>query len=105
MRYRTLALTGACAAALAVALVAPPRVTGQTKSSVPRTPDGHPDLQGTYGFSNVQTAMPYTVTTTQGVSSANFGANHIGQAYASYLLGLVNTATINPTSDSRFGKH
>ncbi|HEY7337910.1 MAG TPA: TonB-dependent receptor [Bryobacteraceae bacterium] len=62
-------------------------------------------LQGTYGFSNVQTAMPYLVTTTLGVSSANIGAYHVGQAYASYLLGLVNTATVNPTSDSRFGKH
>ncbi len=40
-----------------------------------------------------------------GVSAANIGAYHIGQPYASYLLGLVNTATIDPTSDSRFGKH
>src|SRR5579863_5123248 len=65
----------------------------------------HTDLQGSFGFSNVQTAMPYTVTTVSGVSAANLGAYHTGQAYASYLLGLVNTATINPTSDSRFGKH
>ena len=63
------------------------------------------NLQGSYGFSNVQTALPYLVTTTQGVSSANIGAYHVGQAYASYLLGLVNNATVNPTSDSRFGKH
>jgi hypothetical protein len=63
------------------------------------------NLQGSYGFSNAQTAMPYTVTTVSGVSAANIGAYHIGQPYASYLLGLVNTATINPTSDSRFGKH
>lgn len=65
----------------------------------------HTDLQGSYGFSNVQTAMPYTVTTVQGVSAANIGAYHIGQPYASFLLGLVNTATLDPTSDSRFGKH
>src|SRR5579863_6746057 len=63
------------------------------------------DLQGSYGFSNAQTALPYTVTTVSGISAANLGAYHTGQAYASYLLGLVNTATINPTSDSRFGKH
>jgi len=70
----------------------------------------HTDLQGTYGFSNVQTAMPYVVTNTVGstgtvVSAANIGAYHIGLPYASYLLGLANTATIDPTSDSRFGKH
>jgi len=63
------------------------------------------DLQGTFGFSNAQTALPYTVTTVSGVSAANIGAYHTGLSYASYLLGLVNTATINPTSDSRFGKH
>ncbi len=63
------------------------------------------NLQGSYGFSNVQTAMPYVATTVSGVAAANIGAYHIGQPYASYLLGLVNTATINPTSDSRFGKH
>jgi hypothetical protein len=65
----------------------------------------HTDLQGSYGFSNVQTAMPYLVTTAAGVSSANIGAYHVGQPYASFLLGDVNTATIDPTSDSRFGKH
>jgi Carboxypeptidase regulatory-like domain/TonB dependent receptor len=65
----------------------------------------HTDLQGSYGFSNVQTALPYTVTTVAGVSAANIGAYHTGLSYASYLLGLVNTATIDPPSDSRFGKH
>jgi hypothetical protein len=65
----------------------------------------HTDLQGSYGFSNVQTALPYIATTVSGVSAANIGAYHIGLSYASYLLGLVNTATIDPTSDSRFGKH
>ncbi len=63
------------------------------------------DLQGSFGFSPAQTALPYTVTTVSGVSAANIGAYHTGLSYASYLLGLVNTATINPTSDSRFGKH
>jgi len=65
----------------------------------------HTDLQGSYGFSVAQTAMPYEVTTVGGVSAANIGAYHIGQPYASFLLGDVNTATLDPTSDSRFGKH
>ena len=65
----------------------------------------HTDLQGSYGFSDAQTAMPYVVTTVGGVSAANIGAYHIGQPYASFLLGYVNTATLDPTSDSRFGKH
>ena len=65
----------------------------------------HTDLQGSYGFSVAQTAMPYEVTTVGGISAANIGAYHIGQPYASFLLGQVNTATLDPTSDSRFGKH
>ena len=48
MRSPRLALTGVLAAAIAVALGAPAPVTGQSKSSVPRTPDGHPDLTGMY---------------------------------------------------------
>ena len=42
MRYRFLVSLGALPALLAVHLVA------QTSSGVPRTPDGHPDLQGTW---------------------------------------------------------
>jgi hypothetical protein len=65
----------------------------------------HSDLQGTYGFSGAETAMPYVVSTSTGVSTANIGAYHIGQPYASFLLGLPDTANIHPPSISRFGKH
>jgi hypothetical protein len=57
MRNRLLMLAGAVAAA-ALAAVLPARVAGQTKAAapqkasgtrpLPRTPDGHPDLTGTY---------------------------------------------------------
>jgi hypothetical protein len=62
------------------------------------------NLQGTYGFSSAQTAMPYTVLTNTGVSTANIGPNHIGFPYASFLLGAVDTAQIDPPSRVRFGK-
>ncbi len=62
------------------------------------------NLQGSYGFAPGETAMPYTVNTTNGTSTAPVGANHIGLPYASFLLGLVDTANINPPSDNRFGK-
>ena len=50
------------------------------------------NLQGTYGFSSAQTAMPYLVNTSTGTSLANIGPNHIGLPYASFLLGAVDTA-------------
>ncbi|HEY4361317.1 MAG TPA: TonB-dependent receptor [Bryobacteraceae bacterium] len=62
------------------------------------------NLQGTYGFSSAQTAMPYLVQTSTGVSTANLNGNHIGFPYASFLLGTPDTAEIDPTSDVRFGK-
>ncbi|HEY6340033.1 MAG TPA: TonB-dependent receptor [Bryobacteraceae bacterium] len=65
----------------------------------------HHDLQGTYGFSPAETAMPYVATITGGVGAAAIGANHIGLPYAGFLLGLVDSANIDPPSDSRFGKH
>jgi hypothetical protein len=65
----------------------------------------HTDLQGSYGFSNVETALPYLVTTANGVSTAAVGPYRVGLSYASFLLGDVDTATIDPTSDDRFGKH
>src|SRR5438093_71298 len=34
--------------AVAIALVAPMRMAGQTRSAVPRAADGHPDLSGMY---------------------------------------------------------
>jgi Carboxypeptidase regulatory-like domain/TonB dependent receptor-like, beta-barrel len=62
------------------------------------------NLSGTYGFSPGQTAMPYAVNTSTGVSSATFGPNHIGLPYASFLLGAVDTAEVDPPSRVRFGK-
>jgi len=62
------------------------------------------DLQGSYSFSSAQTAMPYLVNTSTGNSTANIGPNHIGLPYASFLLGAVDTAQINPPSNVRFGK-
>ena len=62
------------------------------------------NLSGTYGFSSAQTAMPYLVNTSTGVSTANIGANHIGFPYASFLLGAVDTAEVDPPSEVRFGK-
>ncbi|MBV9402084.1 MAG: TonB-dependent receptor [Bryobacterales bacterium] len=64
------------------------------------------NLQGTYGFSSAQTAMPYVVAlnTATSTSSASIGPNHIGFPYASFLLGAVDTAEIDPPSRVRFGK-
>ncbi len=62
------------------------------------------NLSGTYGFSSAQTAMPYLVSAATGVSTANIGANHIGLPYASFLLGAVDTAEVDPPSEVRFGK-
>lgn len=62
------------------------------------------NLQGTYGFAQGETAMPYLVNTSGGSSVAPVGFNHIGLPYASFLLGLVDTANVDPPSDVRFGK-
>jgi outer membrane receptor protein involved in Fe transport len=62
-------------------------------------------------WSSAQTAMPYLVNystlvnTSIGTSTATIGANHIGLPYASFLLGAVDTANIDPYSDVRYGKH
>ena len=60
--------------------------------------------QDTFNFTSAQTAMPYLVNTSTGTSNANIGANHIGFPYASFLLGAVDTANIDPYSNVRFGK-
>jgi hypothetical protein len=62
------------------------------------------NLSGTYGFSSAQTAMPYLVNATGTSSTANIGPNHIGFPYASFLLGAVDTAEVDPPSRVRFGK-
>jgi hypothetical protein len=59
-------------------------------------------LNGTYAFSNTQTALPYVVATS---STGSVGGNTIGFSYASFLLGLVNTANVKPPSRGRVGKH
>ncbi len=58
-------------------------------------------LNGTYGFSQAQTALPYVVGTS---ATATIGGNNIGFPYASFLLGLVNTANAKPASAGRVGK-
>ena len=62
------------------------------------------NLSGTYGFSSGQTAMPYAGDHYYGRQHRLFGANHIGLPYASFLLGAVDTAEIDPPSSVRFGK-
>src|ERR1700722_6800492 len=56
MRNRIILRTSAAAFALALLSLTTPTMAGQTtqaaaKSALPRTPDGHPDLQGTYDLS------------------------------------------------------
>jgi hypothetical protein len=53
---------------------------------------------GTFTFSANQTAQPYA-------QSAIIGGQTIGFPYASFLLGLVNSGTVNPPADLRTGKH
>ena len=62
------------------------------------------NLSGTYGFSGAQTAMPYVVNTSTGSSVSTVGASRIGLPYASFLLGAVDTAEVDPPSRVRFGK-
>ena len=57
-----------------------------------------------FNFSSAQTAMPYLVNTSTGNSVANIGPNHVGFPYASFLLGAVDTANIDPYSDVRYGR-
>ena len=59
-------------------------------------------LNGTYVFSQAQTALPYVVGSS---ATATIGGNNIGFPYASFLLGLVNTANAKPASAGRVGKH
>ena len=49
--------------------------------------------QGVYAFSGAQTAIPFLGTTTVGSGSAS---GSIGSGYASFLLGAVNSTTVNP---------
>jgi len=58
-------------------------------------------LNGTYAFSNLQTALPYVAQTN---ATGSVGGNTIGFPYASFLLGLVNSGNIHDPSDARIGK-
>jgi hypothetical protein len=58
-------------------------------------------LNGTYVFSNLQTALPYVALTN---ATGSVAGNTIGFPYASFLLGLVNTGNIHDPSDARIGK-
>jgi len=58
-------------------------------------------LNGTYTFSNLQTALPYVAL---GNATASVAGNTIGFPYASFLLGLVNTGNVHNPSDARVGK-
>ncbi len=58
-------------------------------------------LNGTYAFSNLQTALPYVALNN---STGSVGGNTIGFPYASFLLGLVASGNIHDPSDTRLGK-
>jgi Carboxypeptidase regulatory-like domain len=53
--------------------------------------------EGVYAFSGGQTAPPFLGTTTVGSGSAS---GSVGSGYASFLLGAVNSTTVNPPKDT-----
>jgi hypothetical protein len=53
---------------------------------------------GAFNFAANQTAQPYA-------QSPIIGGRTVGFPYASFLLGLVNSGTVNPPADLRTGKH
>ncbi|HWE52992.1 MAG TPA: TonB-dependent receptor [Bryobacteraceae bacterium] len=59
---------------------------------------GLSSTNGSFAFAANQTAQPYN-------QSAIVGGGTIGFPYASFLLGLVNSGTVNPPADLRTGKH
>ncbi len=62
--------------------------------------------QKRFAFSDAQTAEPYQVSLLNGASSSNgAGAYTPGFPYASFLLGGVDNANIDPTYAARFGHH
>jgi len=65
--------------------------------------DGFPNynefnLNGFYSFSGNQTALPY-------LNTATVGGNTIGLAYASFLLGLTNSANVSIPTNPKLGQH
>ncbi len=59
---------------------------------------GLASTNGTFTFAAAQTSQVYT-------QSSTFGGQIVGFPYASFLLGLVNSGTVNPPADLRTGKH
>jgi len=53
--------------------------------------------EGVYGFSGAQTAIPFLGTQTVGTGTTG----PIGISYASFLLGDVNSSTVNPAKDTQ----
>src|SRR5438067_9805524 len=58
---------------------------------------------GVFNFSANQTAQ--LSTSAGNVTSSTINGGTVGFAYASFLLGLVNTGTVNPPASLRTGKH
>jgi hypothetical protein len=58
-----------------------------------------------FSFSSAETAEPYLSTITAGVGGSSVGAFSLGFPYASFLLGSVDHANIDPTYDARYGKY
>ena len=54
--------------------------------------------QGVYAFSANQTAIPFLNSTTVGSGSVS---GSIGNSYASFLLGALNTTTVNPAKSTQ----
>jgi hypothetical protein len=57
---------------------------------------------GVFSFSPNQTSQ--LSTSTGNIQSATVGGGTVGFPYASFLLGLVNTGTVNPPANLRMGK-
>jgi hypothetical protein len=62
---------------------------------------GESTLNGTYTFSNLQTALPYVALSN---ATASVAGNTIGFPYASFLLGLVASGNVHDISDTRLEK-
>jgi hypothetical protein len=56
------------------------------------------DANGLFNFAANQTAQPYAQSTL-------IAGGTVGFPYASFLLGLVNTGTVNPAANAKTGKH
>jgi len=58
---------------------------------------------GSFAFSPNQTAQ--TASSAGALQSSTVGGGTVGFSYASFLLGLVNSGTVNPVANLRTGKH